>query len=458
MMYHLSNAKLYIYTMLEQFKNHIEDKLSFLKGGRLLVAISGGLDSVVLCQLCFSLKLDFALAHCNFKLRGEESDADESYVLQIAEEQELEVFIQHFETEHYASEHKISTQMAARELRYNWFKELADQLNFDFILTAHHANDDLETFLINLSRGTGLDGLSGIPEINESVIRPLLSFTRDDILDFAREQNLHWREDSSNASLKYLRNKIRHEVIPSIKELNPNFLENFKRTQQHLRATSSIIDDRIDVVSDTIIDIKNDVLYFDIKKLKDLNQPEAYLYQLLKDFEFTDWKAVYELLDAQTGKQVFAKNYCLLKNRDTLILSRISQSEHDTIDINEFQPKIETPIGELSFINAIELSEEGIDVLSKEHTRNRIYVDKDKLIFPLSIKKWTEGDVFYPIGMNGKKKVSKYLKDEKVSLIEKDRAWLLCSENMIVWVIGMRADDRFKVTEHTNQMIKIELH
>jgi tRNA(Ile)-lysidine synthase len=443
--------------VLEHFKKHIDDDLPFLNGSRLLLAVSGGLDSIVMCELCDKLELDMALAHCNFNLRGAESDKDERLVMQLGEEKEIEVFIQHFETERYAKEQRLSTQMAARELRYAWFNELADQLNFDYILTAHRADDDLETFLINLSRGTGFDGFNGIPELNEKIVRPLLNYSREDILNYAKAEKLIWREDGSNTSLKYLRNKIRHEVIPKLKETSPTFLENFKRTQQHLRDVTVIVNDRIDVVFENSCDVSAEGIRFDIEKLKKLDQPKAYLYQLLKGYGFTDWHGVYDLIDAQSGKQIFSDNFCLLRDRNTLILTERSNLVSEEFFINEFQTKVETEIGILKISKFDELSKKSTNIEDLAHYAKCIYVDKDRLTFPLSIKKWEKGNFFYPLGMNGKKKVSKFFKDEKLSMIEKDQVRLLYSEDDIVWIIGMRADDRFKVTKDTDHILKIEL-
>ena len=437
--------------MLNNFQNHINQNLSFLNKSRLLIAISGGLDSVVLTHLCHQLKLNIALAHCNFNLRGNESDGDEEFVLQLAEDLDLEVFIESFETEDYAKTYKLSTQMAARELRYNWFEELAEQLNFDFILTAHHADDNLETFLINLSRGTGLDGLMGIPEVNNKIVRPLLTFSREDIETYAKDNKLKWREDSSNASNKYLRNKLRHDVIPVLKEINPFLLQNFESTQNHLQDSKQIIEDTIVRIQKKAVYVDNDnVIKLSIKKLKKLSNPKAYLFELLKDFNFTEWDDVTNLLDAQSGKQVFSSTHRLLKDRDYLLLIENNSEETlESISISEDKKQLKTTFGTLFFDEA--------DAIFDAQT-NLIYVDKAKLKYPLILRKWEEGDFFYPSGMTGKKKLSKYFKDEKMSLIEKENTWLLCSEKDIVWVIGRRADNRFLATENTKQILKIELN
>jgi tRNA(Ile)-lysidine synthase len=431
--------------MQKNLQDYIDSNLPFLKETKLLIAISGGLDSLVLTHLCYKLNLNIALAHCNFNLRGDESDADEDFVLQLAEDLDLEVFIESFETEVYASAHKLSTQMAARELRYDWFEDLAETLDFDYILTAHHADDNLETFLINLSRGTGLDGLMGIPEINNNIVRPLLSFSRVSIEAYAREHNLKWREDSSNASNKYLRNKFRHDVIPILKTINPQLLQNFETTQNHLQDSKCIIEDAIAKIQKKVVSVEGDVVKLNIKKLKKLSNPKAYVYQLLKDFNFTEWNAVVDLLDAQSGKQLFSSTHRLIKDREFLLLSEIHSEDIPKVIINKKSTEAQ---GLLCF--------DEVDNVT-EASKTVIFVDKDKLKFPLELRQWEEGDVFYPLGMKGKKKLSKYFKDEKLSLIDKENVRLLCSDGTIVWIVGKRADERFKVTASTKQILKIEL-
>ena len=439
--------------MLEKFQKHINKNLNFLKESKLLIAISGGLDSVVLTHLCHKLKLDFALAHCNFNLRGKESDADESFVLQLAKDLNKECFIECFDTLAYAQENKLSIQMAARELRYNWFNELAEQLQFDYILTAHHADDNLETFLINLSRGTGIEGLTGIPEINENVVRPLLPFSREDIEQYARAENLHWREDSSNASTKYLRNKLRLEVIPKFKEVNPQLLQNFNKTIAHLQDSKVIIDDRIDAISNQVIeDINDDNMNFNIAEIVKLSNPKAYLYELLKDYNFTQWNDIYDLLEAQSGKYVVSATHRLIKDRGCLLLSQLDKNVHssavESYLIEESTKQFKTPLGTLFLETTKQLN---------KLNASTIYVDKEVLKFPLTVRQWQEGDYFYPFGMKEKKKLSKFFKDEKLSLIEKENLLLLCSGDDIVWVINRRPDDRFKVTESTKKILKIIL-
>lgn len=440
--------------MIEAFKNHIKNNLGFLSKSKLVIAISGGLDSVVLAHVCHALKFHMVLAHCNFNLRGNESDEDERFVVDLAKKLDLEVFIESFETETYAETEKLSIQMAARELRYHWFSDLVKNLNFDYILTAHHADDNLETFLINLTRGTGLNGLTGIPEINENIIRPLLPFSREQIENYAKEKNLKWREDSSNASDKYLRNKLRHQVISHLKEANPELLQNFKNTLQNLNDSADIVNESVNEVLKCVIDSNDEhQITYKISEFKKLNNPKAFLFEIFKDYGFSEWNDIVDLLDAQSGKQVLSNTHRLLKDRAHLILTNLCQSERgmtaESIVINESDEKIELPTGTLCF--------DEVDAISKP-SKTTIFVDASTLEFPLHIRKWENGDVFYPSGMTGKKKLSKYFKDEKLSLVDKEQVWLLTSNDKIVWVVGMRADNRFKVTDKTVNVLKIKLN
>ncbi|WP_111706337.1 tRNA lysidine(34) synthetase TilS [Lutibacter citreus] len=442
-------------------EKHINENLPFLKGKKLLVAISGGIDSVVLTHILQKLDYNISLAHCNFSLRGKESNKDEVFVKELGDKLEIPTHTIKFDTDKYALENGISTQMAARDLRYNWFQKIKDNYSLDYIITAHHKDDIIETFLINLTRGTGLNGLTGIPEINGDIIRPFLPFDRNDILIHATKNKLKWREDESNSSIKYVRNKIRHKVVPFLKEINPNLLDTLNSTLENLRGSQEIINDSISKIREKVVITKNNQLHFNIAKLKELNNPKIYLYELLNAYNFTNWKDVTNLLDAQTGKQVYSNTHKLLKDRDVLILSELVIDQiANYFEIPEFTSKIKIPI---------KLKFETVDIPfdTKNHSTkifselilndsNTISIDYDKLKFPLTLKKWEKGDFFYPIGLNGKKKLSKFFKDEKLSLLEKESAWLLCSNNEIVWVIGKRLDERFKVTKTTCKLLKIK--
>ena len=434
--------------MFQKFSNHIDNHFPFLKDKKLLIAICGGLDSVVLTHLCNQLKLSVSLAHCNFKLRNKESDLDEKFVIKFAQILDNHIFTIHFDTEIYAQKHKTSIQIAARKLRYQWFQELATTQQFDYILTAHHADDNLETFLINLTRGSGLEGFTGIPEKNGNIIRPLLPFSRAEILEYAKEIHLEWREDVSNASTKYIRNKIRHQIVPILIEINPSLLDSFSKTLTNLQESQQLIEDTVQEYSKEIISNEKGVVWFEISKINQLRNPKVFLYQTLKDFHFKEWDNVYELLSAQSGKQVFSNSHVLLKDRKHLILTAIQSSKLD-----KFLFKIEENQEEILF--PIHLYFEQVDSEIIKNNQS-IYTDKTLLKFPLILRKWENGDYFYPTGMQGKKKVSKYFKDEKFSLFEKENIWLLCTaENEVIWIINLRQDIRFLASKATNSPLKI---
>lgn len=432
------------------FQNHIDKEIPYLKQKKLLLAVSGGLDSMVLLHLFQELKCDIAIAHCNFQLRGMESFGDQKFVQDYAEANGIPIFVTQFDTEAFAKDYKLSTQVAARELRYNWFYELLETEKFDYILTAHHADDNLETFLINLTRGTGLEGLIGIPVQNDRVIRPLLFLSRQEIEKYAKANDIQWREDSSNASDKYVRNKIRHHLIPVLKELNPHFMASFLKTEGYLQESLAMVDDAASMVYQQVAVEEGDQIRFKLKQLLQLSNYQSYLYQWLKDYGFTAWEDIYDLVASQSGKQVFAADYRLLKDRDSLILCPIEDNTTNGLEflVNENETEVKIPL-KMTFCKAADIS-----VASNK----TIFVDADQLVFPLVIRKWQSGDAFQPFGMDGKsKKVSKLFKDEKLSLIEKENIWLLCSNDQIVWVIGIRADHRFRTSNATKNILRIEL-
>ncbi len=446
--------------MKAELQEHINAKFSFLYDKNLLIAISGGIDSVVLTHLLHKLHFKISLAHCNFSLRGKESNEDEEFVKELGEKLEVQTHTIKFETEAYAEEKGISTQMAARDLRYGWFQKIAKENNIDYIITGHQKDDVLETFFINLTRGTGLDGLTGIPEIQGNIVRPFMIFSRNDILIYAAKKKILWREDRTNSSIRYVRNKIRHKIVPVLKELNPNLLETFYNTLENLKGSQQIVKDRIQNVKEKMTKIHKNELHFSIDELKKLSNPKIYLFEILKEYGFTEWNDVADLLECQSGKQVFSKTHRLLKDREVLILSEILQQEEiERFEIFENTTEINVPIA-LKF----ETITIPFDTKNHQHKvleelifddKNTISIDFDNLEFPLILRKRQKGDFFFPIGLNGKKKVSKFFKDEKLSLIDKENAWLLCSKNDIVWVVGMRLDNRFKVTKTTSKILKI---
>lgn len=436
--------------MLDQFKEHIVKQLPQLLQHKTIVTVSGGVDSMVLLHLFHQLKLDFAVAHCNFKLRGKESDLDEELVKNYCEKYKIPIFVNRFETEEYAAREHISIQIAARELRYSWFKELCLEHQYNFIVTAHHLDDQVETFMINFTRGTGINGLLGIPEQNENIIRPLLPFSRDEIQKYAVLNNVPWREDASNATTKYLRNKIRHLIIPILKEENDQFLKSFQNTLNHLKQTQTLALTALDLFKKYCVELKNDLIEIDLEKVNEFPNSEVLLYTFLLDFSFISHLEIQKIVQAETGKMLKNEKFSLLKNRQSLLIMKNSEEKPLEICVNSVND-----FGSLPF------SMEIADVFSIKNNpnKNSIFVDAELLKWPLIFRKFKGGDVFKPYGLNGFKKVSKFFKDEKLSIFEKKEKWLLVNnDEKIIWIVGMRADDRFKITSKTNKIYKLTLN
>ena len=434
------------------FDQHIKSHFPFLFEQKILVAVSSGLDSMVLADLCLKSELNIALAHCNFKLREAESDKEEAFVSNYAKTHKLTFFTKHFNTTHFAETTKISIQMAARELRYNFFDELCDSQQFDTILTAHHADDNLETFFINLSRGSGIDGLTGIPKINDKIARPLLPFSRNQIYEYAKTHNIQWCEDSSNASLKYKRNALRHELIPVLKSIFPTILEALNTTQNNLIASQDLLKNHIEDIENRVIKFSSlDEIHYTIEQLKLLNPLRSYIYPLFGKYGFTDLDEIYHLVDAQSVKQIHSNTHSILKDRNVMILMPKSALKSDFfLSITDLEKEIK-------------LSEFGVHLNFERESnlgnssKNTLFLDHDKLQFPLVLRSWAEGDFFYPSGMTGKKKLSKYFKDEKLSLLQKSKVLLLCSKEDVVWVVGMRPDARFIATSKTKHILNVNV-
>jgi len=435
--------------MFTKFTKQLFKKYNSIAGKNLLLAVSGGIDSMVLLDLMVKNQMNIAVAHCNFFLRGAESDFDQEFVSDYCEKNHISLYIKQFDTKKYAETNKKSIQVAARELRYNWFFELKNKHNFDYICTAHHLDDSVETFFINLLRGTGIDGLVGIGE-NESIIRPLLDFSKTEIEKYASENNLKWREDSSNNSDKYERNNLRHNVIPILKKLNPNFSHSFSNTIEHLKEIQSFSDEFSEKVIKKLVFVGNNDNYLNVEELLNYKNYKFILYKWLSPYGFTAWNDIYNLVYSQSGKFVETDEYKLLKNRNELILYPKNKNFHENLFfISENQTEINLPI-------KLKIT------LKKTHSFNinnkkTAYVDKEKLKFPLVIRKYKEGEYFCPFGMDGqKKKISKFLKDEKLSVLEKENTWIVSSDNQVVWIIGQRLDERFKITENTTSILKID--
>lgn len=433
--------------MVTAFKKHIAAHFPALADQKILVACSGGLDSIVLLHLLQEIGLTLGVAHCNFKLRGIHSDADLSFVETIAANLGVPVFTTVFDTKTYAKTQGVSTQVAARELRYEWFYSTARANGYDRIATGHHADDDLETFFINLSRVTGLRGLTGIASNTEQLIRPLLPFSRAQIMQFAKKEELFWREDSSNSTRDYLRNKLRLDVIPAFKGVKKNVLHNFKQTQQHLKESQALLEDYITLVTKLVVSHTDAGYEIDIKQLQALPNTNTLLFELLYPYGFTDFKAIASILESEVGKKVLSKQYVLHKDRNHLVLTTKEQVVDPRVYcIDAKQQSCTIPI-KLNFTKVTQVGE------LEPHS---LYVDAAKLRYPLKVRAWRLDDVFHPFGMKGKKKLTKFFKDEKLSLLSKNSVWVLESGDEIVWVIGLRPDDRYKVTSATNKVLKIQ--
>lgn len=416
----------------------------------ILVGVSGGRDSVVLCDLYHHANIDFAIAHCNFGLRAEESNQDEKFVIQLAKKYQVPLFKTNIPTKAYAEENGISIQMSAREQRVNWFKKLCLENNFEFYATAHHSDDAVETYLINQIRGTGISGLHGILPKQSPLIHPLLFASREDITNYAKSNSLSWREDSSNAQTKYLRNKIRHQVLPLLKEINGGIKQTFIENMSRVYEAEQIYIQKIEELKSELFLKTKDGWRIPIEKLKSHPQANTLLYEFLKafGFNFSQCKQVLQENEfSQAGALFLSSNYQLLRDRKDLLLRENISNELQEYSIESSSALIEIPIK-----LKIE-SSENTDIISDKAIAK---LDANLLKFPLKIRKWKQGDFFYPLGMKGQKKlVSDFFINQKMSRFEKQNTWILCSENKIVWIIGYRLDNRFKISPKTTKTIII---
>lgn len=425
--------------MFQKFQNHLSKYFPRLEDQKLLLALSGGVDSCVLLDLCLKSGLSPAVAHCNFQLRGTASEDDAIWIQNLAQENNLKCHIQNFDTQTHALETKVSIQMAARELRYQWFEKLYSENDYDLILVAHHADDAIETFMINTMRGSGLKGLLGIPGRRGKILRPLLPFSREEIKNYARENKIEWREDASNAKTDYLRNALRHEVIPLWKKREPNFDAQFQETLSYLGQAQAVLDDIVEDFKNKNFVPQNSGFKIPVKALKVLSSLDYYLYALFASYGFRNINDLKQMMQSQSGKQLFSATHRLVKDREDFLLTPVVESDDKPFSIDSKTSSIHTPI-KLNFFSK--------KTFEKGDSKS-LLVDKDKLKFPLTLRKWKQSDYFYPDGMKGKKKLSKYYKDEKFSLLDKESQWLLCSDEDIVWVIGKRADQRFLADQDT---------
>ncbi|HEY4784801.1 MAG TPA: tRNA lysidine(34) synthetase TilS [Bacteroidales bacterium] len=434
-------------SLFEKFKQVIHT----VPEKKFLLAVSGGIDSMVMMHLFYRLKSSCAVVHCNFQLRGEESDGDEAFVREQASKLYYKAFVTRFETEEYALENHLSIQMAARELRYTWFEKLLKVHQFDFISVAHNRDDAIETFFINLARGSGIAGLTGMRPTNGNVIRPLLSASRAEIEQYANENGITFREDSSNASDKYLRNYIRHQLIPDFEEAFPHFRETMAQNLEKLNDAYSFYKQAVNDEIDKITRLNEKLLFIDIPQLLTTPASKTVLFEILKNYGFSPATVdeIFNVTRAISGKQFVSATHKLVKDRDCFIVSELENEGNIRYYVDESTKAIENPIH-----LTLEILDKTMDFLIEKRP-TLAFLDYDKLEFPLMLRKWQPGDYFAPLGMNGMKKLSDFFIDQKLSLIDKQNTWLLLSGNHIVWVIGKRIDDRFKVTETTQRILKI---
>jgi|TARA_B110000503_G_scaffold143803_1_gene249036 tRNA(Ile)-lysidine synthase len=425
--------------MIDQFEKHIYNEFPFLKNSKLLVCVSGGVDSMVLSNLLLQLEYKIGIAHCNFNLRGSESDLDEEFVREYAKNKSIVFHFKSFKTKLA----KHSTQMAARTLRYDWFNYLLHSKEYDYILTAHHLDDSLETFILNLSRASGIEGLLGIKPINNNLIRPLLIFSKENLISYAIETNIKWREDSSNIKDDYLRNKIRNNIIPQLKELDPNFLIQSKKSMNFLRESNEVLKRYVnEFKNEHFINIDNQIKIFKTSIIK--IESENFIYELFKNYGFKSPKEILSLCKSISGKMIKSSEYTLLSDRDFLIikLSNLVDNNKYNVGLDGIQEPIKLTVSK--------------GVFNEDYNSNILFLDIKEIKLPLILRKYKKADFFYPNKMNGKKMISKYFKDEKMSYFDKQNQWLLCDGSEILWVVGMRFDKRKYITKNAN--IKIEFN
>lgn len=443
----------FVATMNKRFVDFIKNKKLFTKRDKILLALSGGMDSIVLFDLFLKNKIVFAVAHCNFGMRGKESDKDKKVVQQLCKKNKIEFYTQRFDTHAYAEKMGISIQMAARELRYSWFEKIRKEHKFNWIATAHHQTDVTETMLINLLRGTGIAGLHGIAAKKGKIIRPLLFASKSEIEDYVGKNKLAFREDSSNASDDYLRNKLRHHILPELAKINPQFEQAFYESANRIEAAETVFKAAILRARSDLEEKNGKEVRFSISNLKKLNPLSIYLYEFLNRYDFTA-EVCTELehcLGTISGKQFFSPSHRLLLDRNYLFVSKLEEKikkEH------YFILKSHKSISEPFRLNITQLNKSKGFKLSKQ--KNCAQVDAATLRFPLEIRKWKKGDTFHPLGMKGSKKLSDFFIDNKLSIFEKEKVWLICSENKIVWVVNHRLDNRFKISPETKKIVTFE--
>ena len=439
--------------MQQKVQNYIQKHQLLTSTKPIVVGVSGGTDSVVLLHILVSLGYDCVIAHCNFHLRMEESNRDDYFVRNLATELNIPIYCIDFQTTEYAKEHGISIEMAARDLRYNWFADILEKCNAQAVAVAHHADDSIETMLMNLVRGTGLRGLTGIAPKNKNIIRPLLCCTRSELEKYLMKHKLSHVEDSTNALSDYKRNKIRNEVLPLLEEINPSVRESMYSGIQYLNGTLEIYQQAITQITNSIVDNSTDTVKLSIEKIKEQVHIPTIMYELLYPYGFSSKiiEQITEHLDSKSGKIFNSETHRLVKDRKFLIIELKNTVEKDIVLIEEFEIEKYVPFR----LKLEKLNKTSDFQVSKE--KNCIHIDAAFIKFPLTVRSWQDGDFFYPFGMSTRKKISDFLIDNKFSLPEKEQVRLLMSGDDIIWIIGWRTDNRFKVTNKTREVLEIRI-
>jgi tRNA(Ile)-lysidine synthase len=446
--------------LLKQFHEHYRQHLStlFPADNKYILAVSGGVDSVVLVDLFVKINLDFVIAHCNFKLRGGESERDENFVKALALKHSKEIFVKHIDTKRYADENKISIQVAARDLRYNWFAELQSTFKSQrstVIVTAHHQNDNIETVLINFFRGTGIQGLTGIITFDKErkIVRPLLPFKKEELLQYATDNDLAFVEDSSNSTNKYTRNNFRNQIIPLLKQHFPAVEENLLNNIHRFNEVELLYDESVGRYKKSLTVLKGGEVHIPILKLKKVDALNTIIWELIKDFSFSapQVNEVIKLLDSNNGSYIQSATHRIINNRNWIIITPLKIEESQIFIIEKGVNKIE--FGN----NKIVIEQLQIPNFKPQTSNDIASLDLDSFEFPLVLRKWKLGDYFYPLGMTKKQKLSKFFINQKLSLIQKENVWVVESNKKIVWVVGYRIDNRFKITENTKEIMKLSV-
>lgn len=439
--------------MVTKVQEYIVHHKLFTKQSKVLVGLSGGPDSMVLIHLLMQLGYNCIAAHCNFHLRGKDSDKDAAFVSKWCNENNIPLFTIDFDTEEYAATNKISIEMAARELRYNWFEKLRLEQNADVVGIAHHQDDSVETILINLIRGTGIKGLTGIPIVNKHIVRPLLQVSRRQIMEYLSSNKVPYVIDHTNEEEMYTRNIIRLKVLPTLKKLNPSVKNSIITTSNNLKEAEKIYNGYINQAIEEVLN--NNLI--DIAKLKETYSPQSVLFEILSPIGFTSSviEDISNNLDSIPGKMYHADGFRLLKDRDYLIISDIELGELQNKD-KEYLIYADSTDKNLPFSLTIH-KEEYTPEFEIKRNKAILHCDIDKLAFPLTLRRWKEGDWFVPFGMKGKKKLSDFFSDNKFSIFQKEETWVLLSDNDVVWIVNHRADNRFRITEATNTVYTLSL-